>query len=179
MSKFFLSIESFDPMNVDISFLDQVTRAFPREGVMDGPMAEEFATSTLAAADYCNDLLAQSIVYLGHCDSQRKAFKAGAIRSSVSNKVPVTIVKDVSVDDEQYIQAENTYNVALAWNSWLQSKSENLIKMHHLCKDFLRNNDILKGNSGWHGASRDLSEIEDDSTEDEKELSNKTSPWKV
>jgi hypothetical protein len=178
----FLSIDNFDPLEVDISFLDEVTDTFPVQGAMDGPMAEQFATATLMAADRCTDLLAQSIVFLGHCDTAKRSAKARAIRDSLNNKVPSTVAKDVSSDGIDFVEAENKYNVALAWNTWLQSKNDALIKMHHLCKDFLKNSEMTKGISGWHPQdaptrARYQAEEEDESVP--FEAPKKSSPWKV
>jgi len=174
--KSFLSIDDFDPMQVDISFLDEVTDSFPSQGAMDFAIAEQLATATLMAADHCTDYYAQSIVFLGHCDTKKRAAKARAIRNSLTNKVASTVAKDVSADDYDYIEAENKYNIALAWNTWLQGKNDALIKMHHLCKDFIKNNEMLKGISSWQ-PQETYSKQKFVQEEDEEEIVK--SPWKV
>lgn len=149
MTRSFLTIESFDPLNVDISFLESVSEQLPIQGYMDAPMAEHLATITLKAADHCIDLLAQATLYLGHCDAQRKSIRSRAIKQMLTDKVPSTVAKEACADDEEYIKATNNYNIALAWSTWLENKHDALLKTHHLCKDLIRKAEMLKESSGW------------------------------
>lgn len=148
-----LTIESFDPLEVDVSFLDEVSKNIPQEGFMDAAMAEQLATLTLKAANYCIDLLAQSTLFLGHCDSLRKAVKSKLIKTMMVNKVPSTLAKDAFADEPEYLEANNKYNMALAWSTWLENKYDALLKTHHLCKDLIRKNEGLRPLSDWTEAN--------------------------
>ena len=148
-----LTIDNFDPLKVDVSFLEDVSEQIPQEGFMDAAMAEHLATSTLRAANFCIDLLAQSTLFLGHCDSQRRSVKSKLIKQMMSNKTPSTLAKDVFQDEEEYIEVENKYNMALAWSTWLENKYDALLKTHHLCKDLIRKNESLKSISDWSESS--------------------------
>jgi len=143
-----LRIDNFNPLDVDISFLKEVSNMIPQGGYIDPAMAEQLATICLRAADFCVDLLGQSTLYLSHCDAQRRASKAEAILDCLSNKVPSTIVKEVALSNADYVEKTNLYNMALGWHTWLEAKRETLIKTHHLCKDLVRKSES-SANTNW------------------------------
>lgn len=147
-----LSINNFDPLEVDVSFLEQVSNQVPQEGYIDPAMAEHLATSTLRAADRCIDLLAQATLYLSHCDAQKRATRSRVIKALQDQKVPATIVKEVYADDEEYLRVTNIYNMALALSTWLENKHDALLKTHHLCKDLIRKTQGVLGASNWEGS---------------------------
>lgn len=183
MTRSFLTIESFDPLKVDISFLEAVSEQVPSQGYMDAPMAEHLATATLKAADYCIDLLAQATLYLGHCDAKRKAIRSKAIKQMLSDKIPSTVAKEACADDDEYIKANNDYNIALAWSTWLENKHDALLKTHHLCKDLIRKAEVLKNSSDWTPTdivshARPSSLFKEEKEEKEEKVSGK-SGWKV
>ena len=155
-----LNIDSFDPLEVDVSFLESVSAQVPEEGFMDPAMAEHLATVTLKAADVCIDLLGQSTLYLAHCDAQKRSVKATVIKNLLSEKKPSTVVKEIFADDDQYVEVSNKYNMALALNTWLENKHESLMKTHHLCKDFIRKSESLQGASGWEPSTHSTTQIE-------------------
>lgn len=150
-SREILKIKDFDPMNVDVTFLEDVSSQIPSEGAISGPMAEQLATACLYAADKCCDLLAQATLYLSHCDGIKREAKAIAISECLSRKVPSTIVREVCASDEKLIKVSNQYDIALAWHTWLEAKRDTLVKTHHLCKDLIRKFDQSQSveNPGW------------------------------
>lgn len=155
-----LNIDDFDPLNVDVAFLDKVSAQIPDKGYMDPAMAEHLATATLKAADYCIDLLGQSTLYLAHCEAQKRSIKASVIKDLLDNKKPSTIVKEIFADNEDYQDISNKYNMALALHTWLENKHAALLKTHHLCKDFIRKSEGLQGMSGWEPSENASSNVE-------------------
>jgi predicted RNA-binding protein associated with RNAse of E/G family len=151
-----LNIDDFDPLNVDVSFLEEVSRQIPQEGYIDPAMAEHLATSTLRAADSCIDLLAQATLYLSHCDALKRAIRSKVIKALQDQKVPATIIKEVYADDEEYLKATNKHNMALALSTWLENKHDALLKTHHLCKDLIRKTQGVLGASTWESTEEGL-----------------------
>lgn len=148
-----LSISNFNPLEVDIAFLNDVTDQIPEEGYIDPAMAERLATATLRAADRCVDLLAQSTLYVSYCDAERRSAKSSAINAKISSGVSATIAKEAFSDDENFTTATNKYNLAFAWQTWLENKMDTLLKTHHLCKDLAK-----KDYSGWQGIESSTNE---------------------
>lgn len=158
-----ITIQDFDPEKVDTTFLSSVVARIPDNGLIDPAIAEVLATLTLKAADQCGDLLGQSTLYLAHCDGNRRSAKAVAIKQLLSEKKPTTVVKEIFADDNTYVIASNKYNMALAWNTWLQNKQGTLIKTHHLCKDLMRDSKQVSSASQFEPSSNATGVIESDS----------------
>ena len=181
-----LSIDNFDPLNIDISFRDSVSNQVPQEGYMDPAMAEHLATTTLRAADTCIDLLAQATLYLSHCDAQRRSVRSQVIKTLQDRKVPSTIVKEVYADDERYLTITNKYNLALALSTWLENKHDTLLKTHHLCKDLIRKSQGTQGASNWESSETSRPRLSHNLPDEEEKLPttsnnsfDKRSAWKV
>ena len=158
----YLKIDDFDPEKVDVSFLEKVAGQIPDTGSINPAGAENLATLTLKAADLCGDLLGQSTLYLAHCDGLKRSAKSVAIKTLLANKKPSTVVKEIFADDPDFVRANNKYNMALAWHTWLQNKQGTLIKTHHLCKDLIREAKNLQGASGWEPSTNSTKHLESD-----------------
>lgn len=177
-----LNINNFDPLNVDIVFLEQVSAQIPQGGYMDPAMAEHLATATLGAADKCIDLLAQSTLYLSHCDAQRRSVRSKVIKELQDRKVPATIVKEVYADDPTYLESTNKYNLALALSTWLENKHDALLKAHHLCKDLIRKSEGVRTASSWEASEEGGTFRVSQALKDENDEAPKTagkSNWKA
>lgn len=171
-----LRIQDFDPLDVDITFLKDVSAQIPQEGYIDPAMAEKLATVCLTAADRAADLLAQATLYLSHCDANRRSARASAIADALARKVPSTLAKELCATDVDYQKSCDKYDVALGWHTWLETKRDTLIKTHHLCKDLVRKFDDNMS-TNWDppetkslSTSDKVSEVDD---EDEIELTKK------
>jgi len=174
----FLNIDNFDPLKVDVSFLEDVTSQIPSQGYMDNAMAEHLATVTLSAADSCVDLLAQATLFLSHCDANKRAAKSKVIKDMLMRKVPSTVVKDLYADEPEYLTHSNKYNMALAWSTWLENKYATLLKTHHLCKDLVKKTDGILSASGFQSNHEPRSAREIIMRENEERVPGKTS-WKT
>lgn len=155
-----LNIDNFNPLDVDITFIKDISTQLPDEGYMDPAMAERLATSTLKAAELCDDLLGQSVLLLSHCDALKRSAKSKVIGELLAVKTPSTVVKELYADKPEYIEATNEYNKALAWNTWLSNKHSTLIKTHHWCKDFVRKTEGTFGGAAWEPAENVATNLE-------------------
>lgn len=148
-AKHVLNIRDFDPFEVDISFIKKVSQEIPQEGFTDAGMAERLATATLKAAELCDDLLGQAVLYLSDCEAEKKAARSRAIAGLLEQKKPSTVVDKLCSSDPEFIRATEKYNKALALHTWLGNKHSTLIKTHHWCKDFVRRTEATMGAAGW------------------------------
>jgi hypothetical protein len=164
-----LRIQDFDPLDVDISFLKEVSSQIPQEGYIDPAMAEKLATVCLTAADRAADLLAQATLYLSHCDANRRSARASAIADALARKVPSTLAKELCASDEAYQKSCDKYDVALGWHTWLETKRDTLIKTHHLCKDLVRKFDDNMS-TNWDPPDSESKKLSKTLTEDQSEL---------
>ena len=146
-----LKIENFDPMNVDVSYIEEVINLIPRDGCIDLSEAEKLATAFLRCADYCGDLVAQSTRFLGYRDAEKKSQKGTAIEKKIQNKMPATTAREVYGNDEDYVKSCDKHTEAQAWQIWITQKYDNLIRAHVFCKDIMKSHVQNRDMSNWNG----------------------------
>lgn len=159
-----LKLKDFDPMNVDVSYIQETIDLIPKSGVIDMNQAERLATVFLRCADYCSDLVAQAVRYLGHKDSLKKAGKGTAIETKIASKTPATTARETYGNDPIYITASEKHAEAQAFLSWIQQKHNNLIKAHVLCKDLMKAHTQVRDQSSWDPGT-EMDEISEKSSD--------------
>jgi|GEM_PF-6936690 len=151
ISKEILSIESFDPLNVNIDYVYETIQLLPADGHIDDTQAEQLATRFLRCADYCSDLLAQAIRHVAGCETAMKSTRADAIEKKIASGVSATAAKELFGNDERFIKASRCLATAAAWQGWIDHKYQNLLKAHHHCKEIMKGYMLGKPSSGWGG----------------------------
>lgn len=146
-----LDISSFDPMGLDITYIQETIREIPEDGFIDINNAERLATKFLRCADYTADLLSKSFHYFGHKSTEQKSAKSAAIYKKIYEKVTPTVAKEAYADDPLYIKASNEQVTSEALTKWLEEKYQNLIKAHILCKTILSRYMPGERASSWQG----------------------------
>lgn len=155
-----LRLKDFDPMNVDVSYIQETIALIPKDGQINVNQAEQLATLFLRCADYCSDLMSQAIRYLGYCDSQKKASKGTAIETKIANKTPATTARETYGNDPSYVDRSEKHAEAQAFLTFIQQKHNNLIKAHVLCKDLMKAHTQTRDQSAWDPGDEDFDQDE-------------------
>lgn len=153
-----LRVQNFDPMNVNVSYIQNTIGLIPADGSIDLNEAERLATLFLKCADYCSELLSQAVRFFGYTDSEKKAEKASAIERKIENKTPATTAKETYSNDPKYVEASNKNTDAQAFLTWITQKHDNLIKAHVLCKDLMKNHTQNRSVSDWDAGDETFTE---------------------
>ncbi len=75
-----LSTKGFDPLDIDLSYIEETCAKIPKDGSLDLNEAERLATIFLRCSDYCGELLAmyvlsqfqlQEVIYDHRCHARR------------------------------------------------------------------------------------------------------------
>lgn len=146
-----LDISQFDPMGLDITYIQETIREIPEDGFIDINNAERLATKFLRCADYTADLLSKAFHYFGHKSTEQKSAKSSAIYKKIYEKITPTVAKEAYADDVLYIKASNEQVTAEALTKWLEEKYQNLIKAHILCKTILSRYMPGERANSWQG----------------------------
>lgn len=146
-----LDISSFDPMGLDITYIQDTIREIPEDGFIDINNAERLATKFLRCADYTADMLSRAFHYLGRKSTEKSSAKSSAIYKKIYEKVTPTVAKEAYADDVLYVKASNEQVTAEALTKWLEEKYQNLIKAHILCKTILSRYMPGERASSWQG----------------------------
>lgn len=158
-----LKIKDFDPMNVDVSYIQETIGLIPKDGTIDLNEAEKLATAFLRCADYCADLIAQATRLAGHRDAHRKAEKGSSIERKIEAKIPATTAREVYGNDPEFIKACDKHTEVQAWQTWISQKYDNLIRAHVLCKDIMKSHVQSRNMANWEAVEEDFSKPKSDS----------------
>lgn len=132
-----LGIEGFNPEEVSVSDVVDLSKKIPSSGVVDEATADQLAALFLHGADRCSDLLAQATRYAAFKNAERNNAKAEAslVRAEQQGHGKTQGSRDTYVGmDSQFKVASEKEALAVAWKKWLETKYELFIKWHHLCK---------------------------------------------
>lgn len=147
-----LNIDGFDPMAIDVTYIKETMEEMPKDGLIDINNAERLATMFLRCADYCGDLLAKALRYLGHKETLKRAGKSSAVYRKIKEKVTPTVAKEAFADDDEYIRVANEATDAEALLKWIDEKYQDLIKAHIMCKSILSRHATVERANSWQGS---------------------------
>lgn len=155
-----LDISNFDPMNIDTTEIRELSKSLPKDGNIDLNKAEILATKFLRGSDLCSEIMAIAVTYVGKTESDKKrTYSNAALIKSVAagHKTDKARAWFADMDDE-YIEASNKHNTALAFVEWVSGKYKSFEKMHYLCKQILNRGYAHEKQANWIGS--DESNIE-------------------
>jgi len=155
-----LKVEGLNPMNIDVSYIQDVSHKIPKDGSIDLHEAERLATIFLRCADYCGELISQAVRLVGNKDAERKAKKADAIEDKIAKGTPATTARETFSNDAKYVASTSAHAEAEAFLVWIKQKYENLIKAHVLCKDLLKAHVEGRNRAGWEGPDEDFNPLD-------------------
>ena len=94
-------------------------------------------------------------------DAKQKAYNyAFLVKSSENKNIKTDKMRVAFAElDDEYQNACDDYNKAIAFHKWVDSKYNSFNKSHYLCKKILERSYAHEGASGWNGKP-----IDDDDT---------------
>lgn len=149
-----LDITSFDPLSIDTSEIKALSKSIPKDGNIDLNRAEILATKFLRGSDLCSEVMAIAVSYVGKTESDKKrAYSNAALIKSVAagHKTDKARAWFADMDDE-YIDACNKHNTAVAFVEWIEGKYKSFEKMHYLCKLILTRGYAHERQGNWAGS---------------------------
>ena len=149
-----LGIEKkFDPMDLDITEIKELSNALPKDGNIDINNAEILATKYLRGLDVCGELAAAAIAHVSKTkDIKQQAYnRAFLIKSSEHKNIKTDKMRVAFAElDNDYMSACVVYNRASAFAKWIDSKCKSFEKMHYLCKKLLDRAYVNESASSWN-----------------------------
>lgn len=135
-----LGVDTFDPMNIDISEFNGLAESIPADGSVDMAVAPQLAAQFLRAADRCSTILSTLVWHEQQAkDEKKRAFSRAVILAKESNtKMTDSIAKHKAEIDTNYIIACEKSIQIESVKTYFKNKHESLLRAHHLMKDILR-----------------------------------------
>ncbi len=146
-----LSINEFDPMNIDVSEFDDLHKTIPSDGNIDINLASMLASQFLRAADRISEILSTLTWHEQKTkDEKKRAFANAFVRIKSDNtKITDTLAKCKAELDDEYLICCNRAAEAEAVRLHFKIKHETFLKGHHLMKDILKGEKNLLNASGF------------------------------
>jgi hypothetical protein len=148
-----LSFDDFNPETLDVSEITELTKSIPKDGNVDGAIAEVLAVKMLRGADRCAEILAKLTWWEARKeDEKRSAYaRASLITANEKGIKTATEKKTYAEADPEYLKTCDASNKAKAMKLWFKNKHESLISAHYLMKDIAKG-----GRSHKNAGSGDL-----------------------
>lgn len=144
----------FDPMTLDTTEIKELSNAMPKDGNIDINNAEVLATKYLRGADLCGELIAIATAYVSRTkDAKQKAYNQSFLIKSATNKNIKTDKMRVAFAelDDDYLNACEDYNRAVAFSKWVESKYSSFTRAHYLCRSIVKRGQSNEQAAGWNG----------------------------
>jgi hypothetical protein len=156
-----LQFSGFDPKDVDVSEIKELTDSIPSDGNVDVHIAERMATKFLRGADQCAEKLSILTWWAAKMEDNKRHTYASKFFEATSHGCKSGVERKAYAEGTVgYLSACESSNRAKAMKQWLQNKHESLISAHYLMKH------IAKGGKPHEQASGG---VRDHSWEDSKE----------
>lgn len=134
-----LSLENFDPLDIEISKIKDIASAMPLDANIDIPNAENLSIKFLRAADECSEILSTLILLESKAKSSMGVIKSRLyLEASDHGYKTMGDKKAYSESHPEYIEAVNKYDEANAARKFFETKQQWFIDAHRLMKQRLR-----------------------------------------
>jgi hypothetical protein len=150
--------ENFNPMNLDTSSIRALSNEIPKDGNLDLANAEVLATKFLRGADMASELVAIATLCVSRAkDLKSQAFNRAFLVKSESNpKLKTDKLRLAFAElDEDYIEACDRYNQAVAFLRWIGSRYDAFVRSHYLLKKILEREYSGEKAANWNGTMPD------------------------
>lgn len=164
-----LAPKDFNPMELDLTEIKELSDSIPSNGEVDINQAEILAAKSLRVADLCSDILSIATCYVAKCDTEKKKCYAQAalVKSSAAGIKTDKSKAWYAESDQDFIDASNKYSEALALVKWITSKHESAVRFHYLCKQMLSRNYSSEKAAGFISNTDKIIESEQPATEED------------
>jgi hypothetical protein len=144
-----LQFETFDPTQLDISEIQEMTASIPADGNVDISIAENLATKFLRGADRCSEILSILTWWeAGREDRKRHVFSTKFFEAPAHGHKTAAAKKAWAEGSKEYLDACAEANKAKAMKQWIKNKHESLVSAHYLMKHIAKGGQPARAAAG-------------------------------
>lgn len=157
--------KDYDPTTLDTTEIQKLSKSLPKDGNIDTNNAEVLATKFLRGSDLCGEIMAIATAFVSRTkDAKQRAYnQAFLIKSQDQKGLKTDKMRTAFAElDDDYQNACEEYNKAVAFNKWVDSKYNSFTRAHYLCKKILERGYESEKAAGWKGGVGDENDLVDD-----------------
>jgi hypothetical protein len=149
-----LDLIGFDPMNIDVSEFEDLSKAMPRDANIDLAIAEELAVKYLRAADRCSEILSTLIWYEGSVKAKKNAIKNRLFLVAKDEGYKTSEERRAySEGHEDYLSADMELVTAFAARKNFEMRHDFFLRSHQYMKEKMRSETKHMVSSGFSETS--------------------------
>lgn len=131
-----LSLDSFDPMSIDMSEFSQLSDSMPRDANIDIAVAEKLAAQYLRAADRCSEILSTLVFYEQRARNSKNTTKARLYLTAKDAGHETVAERNAYVEShDDYLAALEIHARIQAVKTLFELKHESYLNGHRFMKD--------------------------------------------
>jgi hypothetical protein len=132
-------IENFDPMAIDVSEFDELSKSMPRDANIDIHVAENLAAQYLRAADRCSEILSSLMLLEGKAKTNKNTIRARLFLVAKDAGHKTAEDKKAYVEShENFVEADDKLSILSAVKKNFEMRHDFFLKSHQFMKERLR-----------------------------------------
>lgn len=146
--------DNFDPMNIDISEFEELSKSMPKDAGFDLYTAETLAVQFLRAADRCSGILMMLTNYENKMQSNRNSIRGRLFLKAKDEGYKTVEERKAYVDcHDDLINAENILASAHTARKYFEMRHDYFLKSHQYMKERVRGEQKQLQSSGFSETS--------------------------
>ena len=145
-----LNIENFDPLSIDVSEFEELSKSMPRDANIDLHMAETLAAQYLRAADRCAEILSTLIWFENKAKSNKNTIRNRLyLMAKDEGYKTIEERKAFAESHDSYVEAENILSAGFAARKNFEMRHDFFLKAHQYMKEKARGEVKHQNSSGF------------------------------
>jgi len=131
-----LDLDTFDPMNIDMSEFSQLSESMPRDANIDIAVAEKLASQYLRSADRCSEILSTLVFYEQKAKNNKNMVRARLYLRAKDEGHNTVAERNAYVEShDSYLEALELHARIQAVKTLFELKHESYLNGHRFMKD--------------------------------------------
>ena len=145
-----LEIDSFNPLNIDVTEFEELSKSMPRDANIDLYTAEKLSSQYLQAANRCSEILSTLIAIEGKAKSKKGAVHGRLFLQARDEGHRTVQDKKAYVEShEEFLGIEEKLADVFATRKYFEMKHDFFLKSHQMMKEKVRGEQRLFNSSGY------------------------------
>lgn len=145
-----MTLDTFDPMDIDISEFRELSKELPKDVSLDLAMAEHLAVVYLRAADRCSEIHSNLIWYVGKLKIDKNTMRQKFYLLSIDEGYKTINDRNAYAESHpDFIDVSNRLIGAEAVRKWFEDKHKWFLESHRFMKAKLKSESSLLNSSSF------------------------------
>lgn len=132
----------FDPMSLDITYIQDISNQIPEDGIIPPELAERLTIQFARGSEVCGENIAKLMYYVGRCIAAKERELGLAMADSERSGDQAITKEKKAKSDNRYVAKADRHAVAEGCLEWWRSKQRAFDKYHYIAKSIISQNPL-------------------------------------